>query len=73
MTDETARRQLKRMMKSFTAGSVLHLLSEIFEEMAEEARRGGDDVRREQCDSVCEDALRRRPGRRFGLPEVAGS
>jgi hypothetical protein len=52
MTDETARRQLKRMMKSFTAGSVLHLLSEIFEEMAEEALRSGDEIRREQCDSV---------------------
>ena len=52
MTDETARRQLKRMMKSFTVGSVLHLLSEIFEEMAEEARRGGDEIQQERCDSV---------------------
>ena len=52
MSDEMARRQLKWMMKSFTPGSILHLLSEIFEEMAEEALRGGDDVRREQCDSV---------------------
>ncbi len=52
MTDETAKRQLKRMLKSFTVGSVLHLLSEIFEEMAEEARRGGDEIRLEQCDSV---------------------
>jgi hypothetical protein len=52
MTDETARRQLKRMMRSFTQGSVLHLLGDVFEEMAEEARRGGDQIRREQCESV---------------------
>ena len=52
MTDDMAKRQLKRMMKSFTQGSILHLLGEVFEEMAEEARLDGDDVRREQCDSV---------------------
>jgi hypothetical protein len=52
MTDQTARRQLKRMLKSFTQGSIMHLLGEIFEEMSELARLDGDDVRREQCDSV---------------------
>jgi len=52
MTEETARRQLRKMLKSFTQGSVLHLLGEIFEERAEEARRDGDEIRRDQCDSV---------------------
>ncbi len=52
MTDDTARRQLKRLMKSFTLGSVLHLLGEIFDEMAKEARQEGDDIRQEQCESV---------------------
>ena len=52
MMDDTARRHLKRMMRSFTAGSILHLLGEIFEEMAEEARRSGDEIRLEQAISV---------------------
>ena len=52
MTDETARRQLKRMMRSFTQGSILHLLGEVFEEMAEKGGRAGDEIRSEQCDSV---------------------
>ena len=52
MTDDTAKRQLRQTMKSFTQGSVLHLLGEVFEEMADEARRDGDEIRLEQCDSV---------------------
>lgn len=48
MTDVTAKRQLGRILKSFTAGSVLHLLGEVFEDTAEEARQGGDEARREQ-------------------------
>ncbi len=52
MTDDTARRQLKRMLRSFTAGSILHLLGEIFEEMVEEARRSGDEIRLERSISV---------------------
>lgn len=52
MTDDMAKRQLQRMMKSFTQGSILHLLGELFEEMAEVARLDGEDVRREQCASV---------------------
>jgi hypothetical protein len=52
MTDQTARRQLKRMLKSFTQGSILHLLGEVFEEMSEKAAQDGDVVRQEQCDSV---------------------
>ena len=70
MTDETARRQLRRIMRSFTAGSILHLLGEIFEERAEEARRGGDEIRLEQCDSASKTLFVVGLGRRFGLPEV---
>lgn len=36
------------MLGSFTQGSVLHLLGEVFEEMAEEARASGDVTRIEQ-------------------------
>lgn len=52
MTDEAARKQIKRMLRSFTAGSVLHLLSEVFEGLAEEARQDGDETRAEQCRTV---------------------
>ena len=52
MTDVAARNQLKRMLRAFTAGSILHLLSEVFEENAEEARQGGVETRVEQCKTV---------------------
>lgn len=52
MTDVTARRQLKRMLGSFTGGSILHLLGEVYEEMGEEARKAGDETRQEQCRAV---------------------
>jgi hypothetical protein len=38
MTEEEAKRQLRRMLRSFTPGSVLHLLSQLFRESA--ARSG---------------------------------
>jgi len=40
------------MVGSFTQGSVLHLLGEVVEEMAEEAAQTGDEVRQDQCLSV---------------------
>lgn len=52
MTDETARRQLRSMLKHFTQGSILHLLSEVFEEMSEQARHEGAETRAEQCRTV---------------------
>jgi hypothetical protein len=52
MTDEAAKRQLRRMLKHFTVGSVLHPLGEIFEEDAQEARQDGDETRYEQCRTV---------------------
>jgi hypothetical protein len=52
MTDETARRQLKRMLRSFSGGSILHLLAEVFEDLAEQARQDGNETRAEQCRAV---------------------
>ena len=52
MTDVAAKRQLGRMLKHFSQGSILHLLGEVFEEDAEEARQAGDETRHEQCRSV---------------------
>jgi hypothetical protein len=52
MTDETARKQLRRMLKQFTQGSILHLLSEVFEDFSEQARQDGEETRAEQCRTV---------------------
>jgi hypothetical protein len=52
MKPEAARNQIKRMLRSFTAGSVLHLLGEVMDQSAEEARAGGDETRAEQCRTV---------------------
>jgi hypothetical protein len=48
MTDGAARKHLARMLRSYTGGSILGLLGEVFQEMAEEARREGDDARHDQ-------------------------
>lgn len=50
MTEREAQRQLRRMLASFTPGSILHLLAEAFRAHAEQYR--GDDPRRlrQQCD-----------------------
>jgi hypothetical protein len=42
MNESQAKRQLARMRRSFTSGSVLHLLAELHGEIAEEARQGDD-------------------------------
>lgn len=52
MTEERAKKQLRRMLDAFTAGTVLHLLGEVFREDAEEARRAGDDLAAGQCRNV---------------------
>lgn len=52
MTDEAAKRQLRRMLKQFTQGSILHLLAEAFEQDAKEAGEDGDENRQEQCRTV---------------------
>jgi N-acetylmuramic acid 6-phosphate (MurNAc-6-P) etherase len=52
MTATTAKRHLRSMLGSFTAGSVLHLLGEVFEELVEDARRRNDELRHRQCREV---------------------
>jgi hypothetical protein len=42
MREKTAKKQLRKMLRHFTAGSILALLAEIFEEDAEEARQESD-------------------------------
>lgn len=42
MNELQAKRQLKKMLRSLTAGSILHLLAEIFRESAEEAKQEND-------------------------------
>lgn len=42
MTEKQAKKHLKVMLGSFTPGSVLHLLADIFRDFAEEARRDDD-------------------------------
>ncbi len=48
MREDRAKKQLATMLRTFTAGSVLHLLADIFRESAEEARRDGDATAHEQ-------------------------
>ena len=52
MTENQARTQLRRMLGTLTAGSVLHLLAELFAEQAEAARRNRDDRTAERCDNA---------------------
>lgn len=48
MRENKAKQQLGRMLRSYTAGSILGLLAELFKESAEEARRDNDAVAYEQ-------------------------
>lgn len=52
MTEKQARVQLRRMLGTLTAGSVLNLLAELFEADAEAAHRDGDDLAAERCENV---------------------
>ncbi len=52
MTDVVAKRQLQRMLWSFTQGSILHLLAEVFEQRAAKASDEGDETRAEQYRAV---------------------
>ena len=52
MTENRARTQLRRMLGTLTAGSVLHLLAELFAEQAEAARRVGDDLTAGRCENA---------------------
>jgi hypothetical protein len=52
MTEDAARKHLMRMLKRFTPGSVLHLLSDIYRTTAEEARQDNDARKHGRCKSV---------------------
>lgn len=52
MSESDAKVQLREMLASLTAGSVLHLLAEVFREDAEVARREGDDPAADECENI---------------------
>lgn len=52
MTEKRAKRQLRRMLDDFTAGTVLHFLADVFREDSEEAREAGDALAAKQCRNV---------------------
>ncbi len=52
MSENVAKEQLRQMLGSLTAGSVLHLLAEVFREDAEAARRAGDDLAADECENI---------------------
>lgn len=52
MTEETAKKHLAQMLKSFTAGSILHMLADLFNESAEQDRLNDETTRAEQCRTV---------------------
>jgi len=56
MNESQAKRQLARMRRSFTSGSVLHLLAELHREIAEEAGQA-DDASAHQRHKLVEQAL----------------
>jgi hypothetical protein len=50
MSEKEAQRQLRRMLRAFTPGSILHLLAEAFRAHAEQARIDNDPRTSQQCD-----------------------
>jgi hypothetical protein len=52
VTQKKVKKQLRRMLDDFTAGTVLHFLADVFHEDAEEAGRAGDDLAAGQCRRV---------------------
>ena len=52
MHERRAKRLLAKMLHSYTAGSVLHLLADLHREAAEEARRAGDVIHYQQHKTV---------------------
>ena len=52
MSENKAKEKLRAKLASFTPGSVLHLLAELFAEQAEAARQGGDDPTAVRCDNA---------------------
>ena len=52
MNEKQAKRQLERMLHSFTAGSVLHLLADLHRDAANQARQADDAKTYRQCKLV---------------------
>ncbi len=52
MTEKEAKRHLKRMLESFTAGSILHMLADIFCKSAEKALHAKDEAAYERFKNV---------------------
>jgi hypothetical protein len=47
-----AKKQLSRLLKSFSIGGVLNLLSDLFEEASRQAEAANDRHGRDRCDEV---------------------
>ena len=52
MTEAQAKKQPRQMLRSLRAGSVLHLLSELFAESAKRAQRRGNETIQKQAQEV---------------------
>jgi len=52
MTEPQAKKHLRRLLLSLTPGSILHVLSAVYHDVAERAGRKGDERRRQQCQVV---------------------
>lgn len=52
MTQKHARRQLEKMLLTFSAGTILHLLGDIVRDDSEQARQANNEVVYQQCKTV---------------------
>jgi hypothetical protein len=52
MTEQHVRKQLQKMLASFTPGSVLGIMAGIYREAAEEASKENDAILYERCKNV---------------------
>lgn len=52
MTEKKAKKRLRRMLDTFTAGTILLFLADLVHEDGKEARRAGDDLAAGQCQRV---------------------
>lgn len=56
MNQDKAKKALSKMLDSYTPGTILSFLAEIFQEEAEDARRASDEViykRMKRAESAC--------------------
>ena len=52
MNEAQAKKALRKMLKSYTPGSILHLLADLFREDAEEANQHEDLLAFEACKQI---------------------